>query len=345
MEGNQQQGIGQWAERLRLRLAELAPGILTCVTLGLASTFVSENYGGPVMLYALLFGIAFNFLSEEGKCLPGVDITARTILRFGVALLGVRVTVDQVSDLGFWPVAMVIGAVISTIFVGWITAKLLGLGGEHGLLSGGAVAICGASAAMALSLVLPKDEESERRTILTVLGVTTLSTFAMVIYPTLVKMLEMNNFIAGIFLGGTIHDVAQVVGAGFMVSPETGDVSTIVKLMRVAMLVPVVLVFSLLFRSRIAQHGPEESKTPMLPGFLVAFVLLVIVNSLGFVPPVVAEGMTDMSRWALVSAIAALGIKTSLKTLAVVGWLPVILMVVETLYLCVLVLLVVTFCM
>jgi len=316
------------------------PGVLTCVTLGLASTFISEHYGGPVMLYALLFGMAFNFLSEEGRCLPGVELTARSILRFGVALLGVRITVDQVTDLGILPVVMVIGAVISTILVGWGVARMLGLSREQGLLSGGAVAICGASAAMALSLVLPKDEESERRTILTVVGVTTLSTVAMVIYPTLVTLLDMDNFTAGIFLGGTIHDVAQVVGAGFMISPETGDVSTIVKLMRVAMLVPVVLVFSFMFRKSNAEEG---AKAPMLPGFLVAFVALVIINSLGFVPKEVAAGMTDLSRWCLVSAIAGLGIKTSLKKLAVVGWLPVILMVAETAYLCVLVLLVVTF--
>lgn len=337
----QQQATGSWTSRLRSTSSELMPGILTCVTLGLASTFISEHYGGPVMLYALLFGMAFNFLSEEGKCMPGVELTVRTVLRFGVALLGVRITLDQVSDLGFWPLAMVVGAVISTILVGWGTARILGLSRDQGLLSGGAVAICGASAAMALSLVLPKDEESERRTILTVVGVTTLSTVAMVVYPTLVQLLEMNHYTAGIFLGGTIHDVAQVVGAGFMISPETGDVSTLVKLMRVAMLVPVVFIFSLMFRHR--NHGEDESSTPLLPGFLVAFVLLVFINSTGLLPAVVVEGMTDLSRWCLVSAIAALGIKTSLGKLAVVGWLPVILMLVETVYLCVLVLLVVTF--
>jgi uncharacterized integral membrane protein (TIGR00698 family) len=341
MATKQPQEPGSWSLRLRSTASELMPGILTCVTLGLASSFISEHYGGPVMLYALLFGMAFNFLSEEGRCMPGVELTARTVLRIGVALLGVRITIDQVSDLGIWPVAMVICAVISTIFVGWVTAKMLGLSGEHGLLSGGAVAICGASAAMALSLVLPRDEESERRTILTVVGVTTLSTVAMVVYPTLVQLLEMNHFTAGIFLGGTIHDVAQVVGAGFMISPETGDVSTLVKLMRVAMLVPVVFVFSLMFRHRTSSK--EGSKTPLLPGFLVVFILLVIVNSTGLIPAVVVNGMTDLSRWCLVSAIAALGIKTSLGKLAVVGWLPVILMVVETVYLCVLVILVVTY--
>ena len=324
-------------------LGDVTPGVLTCVTLGLAASFLSENYGGPVMLYALLFGMAFNFLAEEGKCVAGVELTSNVILRVGVALLGVRITIDQVTGLGIFPVVMVVFAVISTILVGWGVARLLGLSRDQGLLSGGAVAICGASAAMALSLVLPKDEESERRTVLTVVGVTTLSTITMVIYPTIVKLLDFDNFSAGIFLGGTIHDVAQVVGAGFMISPETGDVSTLVKLMRVAMLVPVVLLLSLMFRHNYKNKGQHESKTPMLPSFLVAFAVLVVVNSLGVIPAVLVGLMTDLSRWCLIAAIAALGIRTSLKNLAVVGWLPVILMVIETLYLCVLVLLVVTF--
>ena len=294
-------------DQLVSSLGDVMPGILTCVTIGMAASFLSENYGGPVMLYALLFGMAFNFLSEEGRCLAGVELTSSVILRIGVALLGVRITVDQVTDLGVIPVGMVIFAVTSTILVGWGVARMLGLSRDQGLLSGGAVAICGASAAMALSLVLPKDEESERRTILTVVGVTTLSTVAMVIYPTLVKLLDMDNFSAGIFLGGTIHDVAQVVGAGFMISPETGDVSTLVKLMRVAMLVPVVFLLSLMFRRHHKDKGEPKPKTPLLPSFLLAFALLVVVNSLGLIPAVVVSTMTDLSRWCLVSAIAALG--------------------------------------
>ncbi len=327
--------------RVQYLFNEFSPGMLTCLTLGLAATFIAEHYGGPVMLYALLFGMAFNFLSEEGKCLPGVHLTSQTVLRIGVALLGVRITVDQVMELGLWPVLMVIGAVVSTILVGWGLARMLGLGRDHGLLSGGAVAICGASAAMALSLVLPKDDESEQRTILTVVGVTTLSTLAMVLYPAIVSFLSMDNFTAGIFLGGTIHDVAQVVGAGFMISPETGDVSTLIKLMRVAMLVPVVFLFTIFFSHGVREAG--EAKTPLLPAFLVSFVALVIINSLGIIPEAAVEVLIDLSRWCLVSAIAALGIKTSLKSLAVVGWLPVILMVAETVYLCVLVVLMVTF--
>lgn len=307
------------------------PGVLICITIALATTFIADHYGGPTLLYALLFGMSLHFLSEQGPCLAGIEFAARTILRLGVALLGVRITLEQVAALGIGPVLTVVAGVVLTIVAGTVMARLMGLPRDLGLLTGGSVAICGASAAMALSAVMPRNEEAERNTILTVVGVTTLSTTAMVLYPLLVGALGLSNTDAGIFLGGTIHDVAQVVGAGYMISDDTGDVSTFVKLLRVAMLVPAVMVFMLLFRR--SRKAGEGGKVPMFPGFLVAFVVLVLINSLGVIPTVMSEAMTDLSRWCLVTAIAALGIKTSFQKLAVVGWKPVILMVAETLFL------------
>jgi phosphate acetyltransferase len=263
------------SEGLRARygwVAERLPGLLVCLTIGLATTFLSDHYGGPTILYALLLGMAFHFLSQEGRCVAGVEFAARTVLRLGVALLGARITATQVVQLGWGPVLTVIVGVASTIVVGRLLARAFGVDRELGLLTGGAVAICGASAALALSAVMPRGEHGERNLILTVVGVTTLSTIAMVTYPLLVKSLGLDHAAAGVFLGGTIHDVAQVVGAGYIISPETGDVSTVVKLMRVAMLVPAVLAFSLLFRQSQQRSGQAGRRPSLLPLFLVAFV-------------------------------------------------------------------------
>ncbi|MFC3286046.1 YeiH family protein [Litchfieldella rifensis] len=312
-------------------LPKVGQGVLICITIALATTFIADHYGGPTLLYALLFGMSLHFLSEDERCMAGIDFAARSILRLGVALLGVRITIEQVTELGIGPVVTVVAGVALTILLGVLLARLLGLHRDMGLLTGGSVAICGASAALALSAVMPRHETSERNTILTVVGVTTLSTMAMVTYPLLVGVLGLSDNQSGVFLGGTIHDVAQVVGAGYMISESTGDVSTFVKLLRVAMLVPAVMGFMFLFRRARREEG--SGKVPMLPGFLVAFVLLVVVNSLGLIPPLVTEGFTDLSRWCLVTAIAALGIKTSFQKLAVVGWKPVILMAAETLFL------------
>ena len=316
---------------------KIFPGLLVCLTIALATTFISDHYGGPTLLYALLFGMAFHFLSEEGgRCVPGVEFAARTVLRLGVALLGARITAEQIMALGIGPVLIVVVGVVSTIAVGRLLARILGLERDLGLLTGGAVAICGASAALALSAVMPRHANAERNTILTVVAVTTFSTMAMVTYPLLVKAIGMDDATAGVFLGGTIHDVAQVVGAGYIISPETGEISTFVKLMRVAMLVPAVVVFAWLFRG--GRGGEGSGKVPMVPGFLVGFVVLVVINSLGLIPMAVADGFNDLSRWCLVTAIAGLGIKTSLQKLAVVGWKPIALMLGETVFLALLVL-------
>jgi len=135
-----------------------------------------------------------------------------------------------------------------------------------------------------------------------------------------------------VFLGGTIHDVAQVVGAGFSVSNETGEVATLVKLIRVTMLAPVVLVIALLIRLRGEETLVDGHRPPLMPGFVVAFLVLAAINSTGFVPQAVSDLLGDLSRWALLTAIAAVGMKTSLKSILDVGGQAIALIVVETVF-------------
>jgi len=310
------------------------PGLLLSATIALAVRFVSDQLGGPAMLYALLFGMAFNFLTEDERFAAGIYFASRNILRFGVALLGLRITTGDVMELGWSTVALIVAAVIATILIGGLIGRAFGLKGNQSVLSAGAVAICGASAALAIASVLPAHKDHERNTIMTVAGVTALSTVAMVVYPVFVTYLQYDDATAGVFLGATIHDVAQVVGAGYIISDQAGEISTLVKLIRVACLVPVVIVISLItHRSR--SESPD--KRPLLPWFLVAFVVLVIVNSLGWVPPDVHSALTPVSSWCLLTAVAALGVKTSLKALADVGPAPIGVMVLQTLLLAALV--------
>jgi uncharacterized integral membrane protein (TIGR00698 family) len=305
------------------------PGVLVAGTIALASTWLAQHYTAPVMLFALLFGMAFHFLHEEGRCVAGIEFTSRSVLRVGVGLLGVRITLSQIASLGAWPVATVIVGVATTIVFGLLPARRLGLSPMFGVLSGGAVAICGASAALAIASVLPHSETRERDTILTVVSVTALSTLAMILYPIFAISIGLDHEQAGIFIGGTIHDVAQVVGAGYTISNETGDIATYVKLLRVAMLLPAVFAISFL----VARHGGNgEGARAKLPLFLVGFAALVLVNSLGVLPQLLINVANETSRWCLVAAIAALGMKTSFEALLAVGWRPIGLMVAETLW-------------
>jgi len=290
---------------------EVAPGLAVAAVVGIAATFLSLQYKASAMLFALLLGMALNFLAEEGRCLPGIQAASTVVLRVGVALLGLRITVDQVMALGWGVVVVVIASVAATIGAGLLLARWLKLGNAFGTLTGGAVAICGASAALAIASILPKHKNAERDASFTVIGVTALSTLAMILYPLVVGGLGLDHRAAGIFLGGTIHDVAQVVGAGYSVSPETGDTATIVKLLRVAMLLPVCVALGLALhvRGSTAAHA-----APVLPWFAVVFALLVVATSLGWVPAGAVEAGSVVSRWFLVTAIAAIGMKTSLRS-------------------------------
>jgi uncharacterized integral membrane protein (TIGR00698 family) len=309
----------------------LAPGLIIAGLVALSATWLSEHYHAPVMLFALLLGIAVNFLSQDPRCRPGIDFASKTLLRLGVALLGMRITFGQVESLGVGPLLLTAVAVALTILFGWLLARYTRLGEAFGVLTGGAVANCGASAALAIAAVLPKSPTHDRDTVMTVVAVTTLSTIAMVLYPLVAHAVGLDAHSSGIFLGATIHDVAQVVGAGYSVSTEAGDTATIVKLFRVALLLPVVLLISLRFRATAGMDA-GGARPALLPTFLVAFAVLVAINSSGYVPVPVAGAVQAASGWCLVTAIAALGTKTSLGDLAKVGWTPIAVMVGETLF-------------
>ena len=162
------------------------------------------------------------------------------------------------------------------------------------------------------------------------IGVTALSTIAMVVYPIIVSLIGFTPHQAGIFLGATIHDVAQVVGAGYSLGKDAGDTATVVKLPRVAMLLPVILLLSLMFRERT---GANAIRPPLLPWFAIAFGVLVALNSLVVLPKPFLTAAGETSRFALVVAISAIGMRTSLRELTVLGIRPVMLMVAETVFL------------
>lgn len=368
------------------------PGIMLSLVIAVAASFVSEHYGGPKFLYALLIGVAFHFLSENDRCRPGIEFSAKKLVRVGVALLGVRIVVSDVSALGLWGILGLAGAVVFTLCFGVLMARVLRVSPMFGLLSGGGTGICGISATMAISSTLPQSPESERCTLMSAIGIASLSTAVMVLYPLWVRWFGMTVPEAGLFLGGSIHDVAQMVGAGSILSPDIAKAATLAKMFRVAMLVPVVLTLSLVFRRTVAAEAgmarplagavplqqpqiPEPVTTgatgatgatvasvasvasaapamvpaaapqgasgtsaasarrpPLLPFFLVMFVLLVTVNSLGLIPPAVQHVASDLSGWALVVSISALGIKTSFEKIAALGWRPIALMVAEALF-------------
>jgi len=308
------------------------PGLLVCLVIAMSTSFLSENYGGPQLLYALLIGLSLHFLYLNEAVKPGIDFCAKTVLRLGVAFLGIRITFADIGAIGLNTGLMVIFAVAATVALGFFLAKLLKLSPDFGLIAGGSVGICGASAALAVASVLPKTKENERFTLLVVIGVTVLSTIAMVVYPFALQLLNITALPAGIFLGATIHDVAQVVAAGMLFGSEAGDVATVVKLFRVALLLPVVLFISIFFGAKKSSQRLGWGSLRLIPTFLLGFVALSVVASMQILPSPVTQSIGEISRWMLVIAIGAAGLKTNFQELAKLGWQPVVMLVVETVF-------------
>ena len=308
------------------RLRELTPGALLCFFIGFVAAFLGSQYGAPQMLFALLLGMALNFLSKSSTYQQGIEFSSKSILRIGVALLGLRITFGDISALSYEILGWIAAGVLLSLCVGIFLAKSFGSNRAFGIISGGSVGICGASAALAISSILPSNTENERATIVTVVTVTTLSTIAMVVYPIISHQLGFDDLRSGVFLGGTIHDVAQVVGAGYGMNTNTGDTATIVKLFRVALLVPVVMVLALVITGR----SETPSGTVTFPYFLIVFCCFVTLNSLGVISLKLSQTTNIISSTFLVTAIAALGMKTSLQDITRYGLRSVALITVET---------------
>lgn len=329
-----------WREHVQSGL-KLSKGVGLACVVAMAATFVSDHYGGPQLLYALLMGLALHHVTESPDIKLGIDFSARSLLRVGVALLGARITVDQVTGLGISAGVLVACGMVLTIFLGLGLARLLSRPLTEGVLSGSSVAICGASAALAVSAVLPQNKENARFTLLVVVGVTVLSTMAMIIYPYVLNTLHLSAQQDGIFLGGTIHDVAQVVAAGMLVGPEAADVATVVKLFRVLLLLPIVMVISVAVHRHQREQAEVEhvgKRPPLMPLFLLAFLVMVALSSFGVFSAHHIALASETSRWLLVIAIAAAGMKTNFKDLAMLGWQPLAMLVGETVFLAVFVL-------
>jgi uncharacterized integral membrane protein (TIGR00698 family) len=298
--------------------ASIVPGLGLAIGVAIISALAAGQFNVPVMLLALVFGMVLHPVAADRRLDPGTVFASKTVLRFGIVAMGALVTVEEIAGLGLPVFAIIAAGLILTLLAGLLIGRMIGLPADRAILCSGAVAICGASAALAISAALPKRPGRERDTLAVVVGVTALSTLAMVAYPAITQALGKGELFAGLFFGAAIHDVAQVMGAGLTLSEDAGANAAVAKLTRVVMLAPTVLLIGFVAR----RHAGEEAQgdlAPPVPLFVIGFALVVLANSLGFLPPVVVEGLSTASRWALIVAVAALGLRTSLGEMVRVG--------------------------
>ncbi|MDO4936944.1 MAG: putative sulfate exporter family transporter [Sutterellaceae bacterium] len=311
-------------------------GILISVAIALAGMLISHVVGGPAVLYAMMIGLAFHYLSENPNVRPGMEFCIGPVLRIGVALLGVRITAEELSHLTPLTLAVIVGGVFATIGFSVLIRRLVGMEKGDSALVGGSVAICGASAAIALSLVMDKKQLKEQTLLAVLVVVTVISTVAMLLYPLILEFTPLSGSVAGLVLGGSIHDVSQVVGAGAMMGEDALATATMTKMLRVAMLVPMIVIFAFAFKPKAEENDGEPKKFNLMrviPKFLIAFVILAVVNVMGYIPKEAASYLVEISHFCVLVAIAALGMKTSLSRLRTAGVTVLYLLTIDTVFL------------
>lgn len=314
------------------RLTPLLPGLALASGVTLAAMAAEGALKGlsggrvalPGMVLALIIGISLYAFAHHPRFEAGLTYAVKTLLRYAIALLGLRIALGDILALGFSTVLLVIGAMATTLISGLWLARLVGREAGFGALAGAANAVCGASATLAAATVVPDYKGKSADIAFTVVMANAMSTLVMLAYPPLCAALGLDARETGVLLGLTIHDMAQVVGAGYAVSEDVGNNAVIVKLFRVFLLLPAVLAIGWYF-ARQAKAGVKQAKVPV-PGFALVFLLLCVVNTIAPLSPLaevyvpVKSVLSTASTFMMMTAIAALGLGTSLGAILSLGW-------------------------
>ncbi len=306
-------------------------GLAICAIAAAAAAWLSEHYMFPIILLGLLIGLSLSFVAKDPRSHLGLDFASRTCLRFGIVLLGLQVTFTQIGSLGPEPFAALIAIMLVTFLAGIVGARLVGQSVYTGILAGGATAICGASAAMALYSIIGRHRLNQTQFAITLVVVSLASALAMSLYPMLAEYMHLSDQQAGFLIGASIHDVAQAIGGGYAFSEAAGSYAAIVKLSRVALLAPVVIITGLLIGSAEQAAGAPLWKRLALPWFIVAFFGVVLLNSTVSVPAPARDFALSVSKGLLLVAVIATAMRSRLDLLMETGMKPAIPVLIATL--------------
>ena len=312
----------------------LAPGVALSTAVAIAAYLIDPLLksvsGGRVSLpstvIALIVGVLLHGLARRAIFQPGMVWCVKVMLRYAIGVLGLRIAIGDIIGLGAGVAVLVVIAMGCTVSCGIWLARLMDRDVGFGAPVGAANAVCGASATLATATVVPDYREKAADIAFAVVMANLVSTLAMVVYPPLCVWLGFSDHETGVMLGATVHDMAQVVGAGYGVSEAVGNTAVIVKLFRVFLLLPIVLAIGAWFVRQGAHAGAARVPVPM---FAIAFLALCVVNSVMAAQPGVAAALSypaikywigEASNWGLLIAIASLGLGTSFGAILKLGW-------------------------
>lgn len=309
-----------------LRLHPTLPGLLPVSLIAIAALIGARlpgmaGHGLSALSLAILAGALIGNLKpalSHGTHEAGLHFAQRVLLRGGVALYGFNLDLGQIAAVGARGVGIDVVMVTTTLLLGlWLGTRVFGLDRDTALLTSAGSAICGAAAVVATVPILPDDGRQAARTAAAVATVLLFGTLAMLIYPLLYQFVGMGASPFGIYVGSTVHEVAQVVAIGNLLGDDVARNAVIVKMIRVMLLVPFLLTASaVLRRNGNARQGPGRIT---IPWFALGFIACAGLNSLECLPPGMVAALRLISLAGLAAAMAALGLGTTLARLRQTG--------------------------
>ena len=319
-------------------VAALGPGLAAVAALALgaellAAALAAADLAVEPTLLALLLGLATAQLGPTpARCVPGIACAARPLLRLGVVLSGWRLGLVPFASLGLGDLLGTAALVAATLLCGRWLARLLGVDRDLGLLLAAGHAICGASAIVATDATARSRAGHAPAAIVLV---TLAGTVLMLVLPPLAEALLLSPATSGIWAGGCLHEVAQALAAGQAIGDEGSAMATLFKLARVLFLLPLVLLLPRLHRRSDANPHTAanvRAERPPLPWFVGAFALVGAIAAAGLVPDALVPVLRTSQGTLMLLAMAALGLQAPLRELRTVGWRPLLLTALLTLF-------------
>jgi uncharacterized integral membrane protein (TIGR00698 family) len=312
----------------RATLAAATPGLF--VIAGIALVAYAATLVLPDIFGAVTVGLFLGILVGNARPAPALDQGARLargwFLPLGILLLGARLSLSDVLSTGLGAIVVLVVDIVLVVAVTMLLARMLGLSDKLAALIAVGTSICGNTAIAATAPVIKAEERDLSFAVATI---TLFGTAAVVIYPLIGHAVGMSDDLFGHWVGAAVNDTSQVTATAFGYSVEAGETATIVKLTRNTLMVPVIFAVGLWFASR--EHratGSAERRAWLrsarraVPPFLLGFLALALVNSLGLVPEPVADGLTRASQVLIVMALVGVGLSTKLDALRQTGPAP-----------------------
>jgi uncharacterized integral membrane protein (TIGR00698 family) len=307
-----------------------AAGLGSAIVIAAVAVVTARAVAAPIspVLIAMLLGLAATNLrasaARSARLAPGAGYAAQRVLRVGIVLLGAQLSVADVVDVGAGALVLVVVCMATALAVVAALGELMGIDRRTSVLIGVGTAVCGNTAIMATAPVLNADS---RRVSYAVGTITLLGTLGLLLLPIAGRLLDLGDATFGLWAGLAINDTSQVVAAGTAYSDEARDVATVVKLLRNAMMAPVLAMVALAVARRDAARSPDGGRVAAgvrkaVPAFVVAFMVAVLARTVGLVPDVVAEAAGPVASIMIVVAIAGVGLTTRLGQIRTVGARP-----------------------